>query len=704
MTKPLLSIGMIVKNEERCLEKCLKALEPLRQALPCEIIIADTGSVDRTKVIANKYADIVFDFEWVNDFSVARNEVMDKANGKWYLTVDADEYLNSSVDEIKSFLTGELSDKKKFATIIQRNFTEPSMNGAYSDFNALRMCRLDTNERYHGSIHESFNVTNYDEIQVLSNTVFDHDGYTEITPQHLKEKEKRNLTLLGGELETHPDDIRCVLLCLESATLNKEKRRYFYQYALDKILNTDVNNLSGYDVFGAPCISIVLEYAIEDNHPQIEKLIDVAFENFGDNPHTLVDVNFFCSRYLINKQDYSSCIKYCEVYVKELEKQKRSNSVFLATPVKCSGIKYTTEIYAHIINSYLNLGLPDKATDFIKNLDLTNGNTFTFKSLLCAVLNENATECFIKEIIKAFNEFLKLHYSKQTNTNEAYNAMFEVLSEYLSVKNCLPTTINNLSGLVGSIGISVKISGAKGKNEVESYLSEIDNYQELLIIALKQILLMQVDLPERFFVAPKKYLSKTIEELCFVINDLLPVLAQCYLKEEKCSNDYPYTSFFFNLLSTILFSDNINLNNECRKIILDVFSTVSGYYLKLCYNSKVLNNEEFIMCLPDNHIFAYYLNKANMLKECNPLEYIKTLKTILNIVPETRSVIVFLMEELKKKEELKRQEKIKNASPELLVLAEQLKTMLAAFPSDSPELLAIKQSPVYKQVAFLIGD
>jgi glycosyltransferase involved in cell wall biosynthesis len=61
MTKPLLSIGMIVKNEERCLEKCLKALEPLRQALPCEIIIADTGSVDRTKVIANKYADIVFE-------------------------------------------------------------------------------------------------------------------------------------------------------------------------------------------------------------------------------------------------------------------------------------------------------------------------------------------------------------------------------------------------------------------------------------------------------------------------------------------------------------------------------------------------------------------------------------------------------------------------------------------------------------------
>ena len=49
MNQPLLSIGMIVKNEERCLEKCLKALEPLRQAIPCELVIADTGSTDKQR-------------------------------------------------------------------------------------------------------------------------------------------------------------------------------------------------------------------------------------------------------------------------------------------------------------------------------------------------------------------------------------------------------------------------------------------------------------------------------------------------------------------------------------------------------------------------------------------------------------------------------------------------------------------------------
>ena len=100
MARPLLSIGMIVKNEERCLEKCLKALKPWRDAIPCELVIADTGSTDKTREIAKKYADVFFDFEWVNDFAVARNAVMDKCSGKWYLTVDADEYLNPTIDEI----------------------------------------------------------------------------------------------------------------------------------------------------------------------------------------------------------------------------------------------------------------------------------------------------------------------------------------------------------------------------------------------------------------------------------------------------------------------------------------------------------------------------------------------------------------------------------------------------------------------------
>ena len=63
------SLCMIVKNEERVLERCLNSIADLMD----EIIIVDTGSTDRTKEIASNYTDKIYDFEWVNDFSKARN-------------------------------------------------------------------------------------------------------------------------------------------------------------------------------------------------------------------------------------------------------------------------------------------------------------------------------------------------------------------------------------------------------------------------------------------------------------------------------------------------------------------------------------------------------------------------------------------------------------------------------------------------------
>ena len=71
-TTPLLSIGIIFRNDIRCIERCLKALQPLRDAIPSELVMADTGSEDGSREVAEKYADILIDFPWVNDFAAAR--------------------------------------------------------------------------------------------------------------------------------------------------------------------------------------------------------------------------------------------------------------------------------------------------------------------------------------------------------------------------------------------------------------------------------------------------------------------------------------------------------------------------------------------------------------------------------------------------------------------------------------------------------
>ncbi len=107
--KPVLSIGMIFKNEIRCLERCMKALQPLRDAIPCELVMADTGSDDGSREIAGEYADILFDFPWIDDFAAARNAVMDRCSGEWFLSIDCDEWFDEDISDLVASLKRALS-------------------------------------------------------------------------------------------------------------------------------------------------------------------------------------------------------------------------------------------------------------------------------------------------------------------------------------------------------------------------------------------------------------------------------------------------------------------------------------------------------------------------------------------------------------------------------------------------------------------
>ena len=55
-----ISLCMIVKDEERLLKRCLDSVKDIVD----EIVIVDTGSKDKTKDIARKYTDKLYDFKW----------------------------------------------------------------------------------------------------------------------------------------------------------------------------------------------------------------------------------------------------------------------------------------------------------------------------------------------------------------------------------------------------------------------------------------------------------------------------------------------------------------------------------------------------------------------------------------------------------------------------------------------------------------
>lgn len=86
------SLCMIVRNEEKILEKCLQSIHKIAD----EIIITDTGSTDRTVEIARRFTDQIKHFKWVDDFSAARNYCQKYALNEYVMTWDADNILEES--------------------------------------------------------------------------------------------------------------------------------------------------------------------------------------------------------------------------------------------------------------------------------------------------------------------------------------------------------------------------------------------------------------------------------------------------------------------------------------------------------------------------------------------------------------------------------------------------------------------------------
>lgn len=103
-----LSLCMIVKNEEQTLPKALSCT----LCFADEIIIVDTGSTDKTKEIALQFTDKVYDFEWIDDFSAARNFSFSKASGDYLMWLDADDIISDTDAEAIKNLKKRLIPEK----------------------------------------------------------------------------------------------------------------------------------------------------------------------------------------------------------------------------------------------------------------------------------------------------------------------------------------------------------------------------------------------------------------------------------------------------------------------------------------------------------------------------------------------------------------------------------------------------------------
>jgi hypothetical protein len=195
MPKLPISLCMIVKNEEAFLDVALKSV---RAVLGLDdIVVVDTGSTDKTKEIAQNNSVSIFDFEWCNDFSAARNFAASKAKNDWIFYIDADEeLLYADLIVLKAFLTN-------VRALGMITLTDITTNRQSS------LARLYNRKSYsfEGRIHEQLRAIG-SHLRIVSGDVkisMLHHGYL---PEYNKvaAKLERNELLLLEELKDQPEN------------------------------------------------------------------------------------------------------------------------------------------------------------------------------------------------------------------------------------------------------------------------------------------------------------------------------------------------------------------------------------------------------------------------------------------------------------------------------------------------------------------
>ena len=185
-----LALVVIARNEAASIARCLLSAKPFVDRM----VVLDTGSTDDTAAIAESCGAVVRHMTWVNDFSAARNTALQAADADWNLVLDADEWLESGGEYLRTLGGADLS----VGVVCVKNDTDATESA--SQLIAWIPRVLPRGVHYTGRIHEQ-PVSSLPATRVP--IVIRHDGYT---AAQMQKKGERNAQLLLDELAHRPDD------------------------------------------------------------------------------------------------------------------------------------------------------------------------------------------------------------------------------------------------------------------------------------------------------------------------------------------------------------------------------------------------------------------------------------------------------------------------------------------------------------------
>jgi hypothetical protein len=140
---------LITRNHEKSLGRAITSVK----GFATEVVVADTGSTDRTAAIAQELAAKVIAVKWEDDFAAASNAALDAATGEWVLLINPDEELDAAgVPALNAALV-----PGAFALRVRvQHETSPTEPGQGVEEWDVRVFRRDPQARFIGRLHPHF--------------------------------------------------------------------------------------------------------------------------------------------------------------------------------------------------------------------------------------------------------------------------------------------------------------------------------------------------------------------------------------------------------------------------------------------------------------------------------------------------------------------------------------------------------------------
>lgn len=205
MEAPILSISILVSGKYENVKRCLDSIQPILKQVSSELILTDTGCSSNVRKLIEEYTDNIIDFEWIQDFSAARNAGLRLAKGEWFMYMDDDEWFEDPSDII-DFLLSDEQKEYDVAMYYQRNYNDESMS-RYLDYGVDRIIRRVDGLHFENRIHEAYTGIEVRQVKQLDSFVH-HMGYIFKDEEEKKKKYERNGRLLEQECKEKPDDMR----------------------------------------------------------------------------------------------------------------------------------------------------------------------------------------------------------------------------------------------------------------------------------------------------------------------------------------------------------------------------------------------------------------------------------------------------------------------------------------------------------------